>query len=255
MSEKAVNLSAVIITYNEERKLAECLQSISFSDEIIVVDSHSSDRTKEIAERANVRFYTRIFDHFSAQKNYAMNLTRGEWILSIDADERVTKELELEIKNAIESESQNVGYYLTRQNFIFGGRMRYGASLTDFQLRLIRKGKGQFLGLMHERIQADGPVGTLKAPLIHITYQTLDEYYAKFNHGSSLDARELLRQNKKTNWFGALAKPIVHFLYFYFLKLGFLDGIRGLVYQILSSHYVFVRDVKAMEYSKAGKWA
>ena len=250
-----IKLSTVIIAYNEEQKLGECLKSVSFSDEIIVVDSNSTDRTKEIAEEANVRVYVRSFDDYSSQKNYAMSLAKGEWILSIDADERVTEELQSEIKKAIAVESDCAGYNLTRQNFIFGGRMRYGASLTDLQLRLIRKGKGLFHGLMHERIQPEGPVGTLKAPLIHITYQTLDEYYAKFNRGSSLDARELLRQNKKINWFTALTKPIVHFVYFYFFKLGFLDGIRGLVYQILSSHYVFVKDVKAMEYSKQGRFA
>jgi len=254
VSEKIIKLSTAIITYNEERKLAECLKSVSFSDEIIIVDSNSTDRTREIAKEAKAVVCTRPFDDFSSQKNYAVSLAKGEWILSIDADERVTKELEWEIKKIISVESNFVGYNLTRQNFIFGGRMRFGASLTDFQLRLIRRGKGKFQGLMHERIQAQGAVGTLKAPLIHVTYQTLDEYYAKFNRGSSLDARELLRQNKKTNWFGALTKPIVHFVYFYFFKLGFLDGIRGLVYQILSSHYVFVKDVKAMEYSKAGKW-
>ena len=249
--DKQIKLSTVIITYNEEQKLAECLNSISFSDEVIVVDSLSTDKTKEIAERARARFYTRPFDDFSSQKNYAMNQAKGEWILSIDADERVTEALALEIKKAIQLKNQYVGYYLTRQNFIFGGRMRYGASLTDFQLRLIQKGKGEFHGLVHERIAPQGAVATLKEPLLHVTYQSLDEYFAKFNHFSSLDAMELERQHKKSTWLGALVKPIVHFIYFYFFKLGFLDGRRGLMYQILSSLYVFVRDVKAMEYSKS----
>lgn len=250
---KMIPLSAVIIAYNEERKLAECLKSVTFCGEVIVVDSNSTDQTREIARHAGAVVHTRSFDHFSNQKNYAMSLAKGEWVLSIDADERVTEELEAEIKNVIQSENHYVGYYVTRQNFMFGGRMKYGASLTDFQLRLIRKGKGEFSGLVHERIQAHGLVGTLRAPLIHMTYQTLDEYYAKFNHYSSLHAKELQRQHKKLSWFGALVKPVVHFVYFYFFKLGFLDGKRGLLYQLLSSHYVFVRDLKAMEYSNAGK--
>ena len=247
---KQIKLSTVIITYNEEQKLVECLESVSFSDEIIVVDSLSTDKTREIAEQVKAKVYTRPFDDFSSQKNYAMERANGEWILSIDADERVTDALALEIKKVIQLENQYAGYYLTRQNFIFGGRMRYGASLTDFQLRLIRKGKGEFRGLVHERIALQGLAGTLKGPLLHVTYQSLDEYFAKFNHFSSLDARELQRQHKKSSWLGALVKPIIHFIYFYFFKLGFLDGRRGLMYQILSSLYVFVRDVKAMEYSK-----
>ena len=246
MEDKPFQLSAVIITYNEEKKLGDCLDSVKFADEIIIVDAHSSDRTKEIANRDKVKFYLRQFDNFSAQKNYGISQAKGKWILLLDADEQVAPSLKSEIKDVIQNRNFYVGYYIKRDNFMFGGWVRHGANAHDYQLRLIRNGAGKFNGLVHERIEVAGQTGKLREHLIHKTYQTLDEYFSKFNLFTSLDAQGLLRQKRTQSWADVFLKPVANFTYFYFFKLGFLDGMPGLIYQILSSFYLFVRNVKAI---------
>ena len=176
-----------------------------------------------------------------------------DWIFFIDADERVIKTLESEIKRAIETESRYDGFYIPRDNFMFGGRVRYGTNANDLQLRLIRKGRGKFQNLVHEHIELPGPAGMLKNHLVHETYQTLDDYFKKFNLFTSLDAEELLRRGKKPTVFDLYLKPILHFIYFYFFKLGFLDGKRGLLFQLLSAFYLYVKKAKAIEYFRRGK--
>ncbi len=245
------DISAVIITFNEEKKLKDCLDSLSFANEIIVIDSNSADRTVQIAKDSGAKVISRQLDDFSSQKNFGISQARHGWILLIDADERVSGELKNEILEAVNKPSELVGYEVKRENYIFKSRVRFGASIDDRQLRLIKKGKGLFQGLVHERIVPSGPVGLFENPLRHITYQNLDEYFSKFNVFTSLDAKEMVKQGLKVTWFDVWVKPVISFVYFYFFKFGFLDGKAGLVYQGLSSYYIFVRSNKVLEYRRS----
>ncbi len=240
-------LSVALITWNEETRIADCLKSVEFADEIVVVDSFSTDRTKELAEQSGARCYLRPFDNFSAQKNFAIEQTTGDWILLIDADERVSPALQSEIAQTIHQAEALEGYYLRRENYIFSGRMRYSASLQDRQLRLIKKNKGRFEGLIHERVRVDGAVGTLTHPLLHYSSQTLEDYFKRFNLYTSLEARQIFKRGIKPNAWHFFLKPAFQFFYFYIFRLGFLDGLRGLQYQLLSSFYTFVKYAKADE--------
>lgn len=244
----AIKLSAAIIALNEEQKLPDCLKSIEFVDEIIVIDSGSTDQTRQVAEAHRAQVFDRRFDNFSAQKNAAIEKTTGDWILLIDADERVTPELKEAILQAVQTPGSAAAFRLTRINQIFGGLLRHGASGLDQPIRLIQRGRARYEGLVHEQLQVDGSVGTLQGDLHHITYQTLDEYYRKFNLFSTLDAQEMLRRRgKKPSFWAMMLRPGLEFGFYYFLKLGFLDGWKGFLYQILSSYYVFIKYAKARE--------
>lgn len=244
-------LSAILIACNEEKKIQACLDSLRFADEIIVVDSGSHDRTPEIARKCGARVFTRLLDNFAAQRNYALSLAQGEWVLFVDADERVSLELRVEIEKTIRDPEAADGYTLCRINQIFGGPILYGASGKDYPLRLVRREKGKWEGLVHERLVVEGRVGALKREFHHVTTQTLSDYFAKFNLYTTLDAQEMIRKGKPTpSWCTVLFRPWAEFLYFYFLKMGFRDGSRGFVYQSLSSFYVFVKCLKAREIAR-----
>lgn len=239
-------LTAALITYNEEQKLADCLRSVPFADEIVIVDSGSTDKTKDIAVAFNARFILRPFDNFARQKNAALQNASGEWVLLLDADERLTPELQADVKAVIKDPRSLDAYYLRRQHYLFGGRMRFGASMNDWQLRLLRRGKGCFEGLVHERIKTDGATGRLKGELLHYSYQTLGEYFTKFPLFSGLDAEAMWREGKKPNLLHFLVRPPLSFVYFYFYRLGFLDGFRGLQYETLATYYLYTKFVKVL---------
>lgn len=243
-----MRLSAVLITCNEEKKVGECLESIAFADEIVVVDSGSHDRTSEIVKSRGARFFTRILDDFASQRNFALQQAAGDWILFIDADERVSPQLREQIQAAVSGDEGLHGYTLHRINHIFGGPMRFGAHQSDRPMRLVRRGKGRWEGLVHERLVIEGPSGALNGELKHVTYQSLEEYFSKFNLFTTLDAREMIRSGQPlpARW-KTLLRPAAEFVYYYFLRQGFRDGWRGFQYQVLSSLYIFVKHVKAHE--------
>ncbi len=244
-------LSAVIITCNEEKRIASCLDTLQFADEVIVVDSGSHDRTPEIARKAEARVFTRLLDNFAAQRNYAMSLAEGKWVLFIDADERITLELRVLIEKTIRDPSACDGYTILRINHIFGAPMLHGANSEDHPLRLVKKGKGEWQGLVHEKLVVNGSVGSLNRELQHVTTQSLDEYFAKFNLYTTLDAREMIRKAKPMpSWAAVLFRPWAEFIYYYFFRRGFRDGSRGFVYQALSSFYIFIKYLKVRELLK-----
>lgn len=244
----APKLSAAIITLNEARKLPDCLASLDFVDEIGIVDSGSTDQTKQIAISQGALFKEKKFENFADQKNAAMDFVNGEWVLFIDADERITQELKNSILKVIGEKDANAAYRLTRVNQIFGGVMRHGASGVDQPIRLIKKGAARYEGLVHEQLKVTGSTGLLSGELFHQTYQTLDEYYSKFNLFSSLDAEEMLKRKAgKPSMLVMLLRPWIEFVLYYFIKLGFLDGWRGFLYQVLSSYYTFIKFAKARE--------
>lgn len=238
MSEKP-RLTLAVITLNEEKMLPDCLRSAAFADEIVVVDSGSADRTREIASARGAKVSVRPFDDFAGQKNAAIDLAAGEWILLLDADERVTPELEASIRKAVSDPASPDGFLVTRENHLFGGRLRFGANGRDEQLRLVRKGKGRFEGLVHERVSVAGTPGRLKGLLVHYSSESVAEYRKKLPLFSSLDAEQAWRRGERPTFFRSYLKPPLAFVYYYFGRLGLLDGRRGLTYQVLAAHYLF----------------
>lgn len=239
-------VSAVIIVRNEEKNIDDCLSSLKFCDEVIVVDSGSRDRTAEWAGRRGARIFQKNFTDFSSQKNYGIQKASCDWILLVDADERVSPELAEEIRRVIDR-SQADGYYLLRHNQIFGRWMKYGANAKDKQLRLVQKGKGRFEGVVHERIRPPGRAGVLHHALLHYSTRTVSAYMKKLNLYSSLEVEVLKQRN--TVFFEKKMKrrPILLFFYLAFWKKAVLDGPEGFFFAALSAYYEFVRLAKYWE--------
>lgn len=238
-------LSAVLITLDEENKIEECLKSVNFADEIVIVDSGSKDRTVEMAEALGAKLYHRDFDTFANQKNYAIDKARGQWVLLIDADERISEGLRKEILSFMKNPGEITACWFKRSNFMFGRNVRFGANKGDRQLRLIKAGSGKFEGLVHERITFEGPDMIFDYPLMHETYQTKEEYFQKFELYIRLEVEQIQRQGRKIMIWDWLLRPPFQFFYFYFLKLGFLDGRVGLQFHLYSAFYTFTKYFRA----------
>jgi len=232
---KKNKISTVIITCNEEKNIKECIETVLFSDEIIIVDSYSQDKTISICKKyyPKLKIFQRKWDNYSNQKNFGINKAKGEWILSIDADERVTEELKKEILSAINNKEFN-GFYIPRKNFYFEKFIRWGGNYPDYQLRLFRKNYGKFKNIpIHEGVEVKGKIGKLKNPLIHLTYRSIDDYFKKFIKYTELEKELLIIKNVKINLFTFLyyfiILPLKKFISRFIFKLGFLDGIEGLI--------------------------
>jgi len=236
------SLSVAMITYNEEQKLHDCLRSVPFADEFVIIDSNSTDKTRDIAATFGAKVFIRPFTDFASQKNAAIDKTIGEWILLLDADERLSQGLADEIKAVISDPRSLDAYSMKRKNILFGGHMRFGANRNDWQLRLVRRSKARFEGLVHERIKLEeSTTGYFKGELIHFSHQTVKDFFIKFDRFCSLDAEVTWRRGHPPTIVDFVIRPIVHFVWFYFVKLGILDGPRGFVYQRLSSYYIFTK--------------
>jgi len=237
-------ISAVLIVKNEEKKLEACLESLTWVDEIIVVDSRSTDRTLEIAKRYTHKIYERSFDNFAAQKNYGIDQASGDWILSVDADEKVSLKLRLSIEKALRDGTGYDGFMVSRRNIIFGKSLRFAGQRSEKILRFFRKEKGRFDRPIHEKVLVRGSVGKLEGELIHESIQTLDAYFQKLNLYTDFEARLMLEQGVKASLLDYYFKPVLRFLYFYIFRLGFLDGYAGFLYHGLSSYYAFLKYAK-----------
>ena len=184
-----LSLSVVIITMNEEANLARTLQSVAWADEIVVVDSGSTDRTREIAESFHAKFFVEEWKGFAAQKNFALEKASGDWVLSLDADEEVEPALADEIRSTLAANPSAAGFWIPRKNFFLGRWIRHGGFYPDPKLRLFRRGAGQFEDrLVHEDVQVSGPTAKLKNHLLHHAYPTLESYLEHMNRYSSLGA-------------------------------------------------------------------
>jgi cellulose synthase/poly-beta-1,6-N-acetylglucosamine synthase-like glycosyltransferase len=235
-------LTATIISFNEELDLPRTLASLrGIADEIVVVDSESTDRTVEIAEASGARVYSRKLDNFAEQKNYASSLSSNDWILCIDCDE----ELSPELRSAIlawkrESPSKNVYEILRLTNYL-GAWIRHSGWYPEFKTLLFHREKAKFVGALHERVQAEGPSGRLNGQLFHYTIRSLAEHDAKLDAMSTLAAEEMFARGRKS-WRAAmiLVPPwtIAQRLVF---RLGFLDGRRGWLIAWMSAKYVYVK--------------
>ncbi len=230
-------ITAIIPTFNEERHMEEAIKSVSFANEIIVIDSFSTDQTIPLAKKHNVRILQRVFDDFSSQKNYAIEKAKYNWIYVLDADERVSKDLRKEILDTLEKTGQKVGFIIYRTFYYFDKKIDFGGWQRDRVIRLFRKDKCRYNGdLVHERIDFDGEAGVLENKITHYSYNGFDHYNNKLDHYASLKAQSLYDKRKSVNLFHLFIKPPVRFFIDYILKLGILDGKPGL---ILAKHQYY----------------
>jgi len=232
-------LSVTIITNNEEKNIGLCLESVSFADEIIVVDSHSSDNTRSIAEQHGARVFIRDWKGYGPAKREAVKLASGEWILSLDADEALSPKLQLDIKQALDGDSEFTGFYLKRKTQFLGRWIMHCGWYPDLVLRLFRKDKGNFNdSLIHEGVELDGRAGTLDGEILHYCYQSMEQYLEKSNRYTSIGAREAYKAGKRAGWFDLTVRPVFSFFNHYILKSGYLDGTEGLILSALSAQAV-----------------
>jgi glycosyltransferase involved in cell wall biosynthesis len=244
-------LSVALITRNEAANLPRTLLSVRWAQEIVIVDSGSVDATLEIARSAGARVFEEPWKGFAAQKNSAISHTTCDWILSLDADEEVSPALAREIQALLVGEPAFAAYRIPRLNHFLGRPLRHGGYWPDPKLRLFRRGAASFLDRpVHETMQADGPVGTLKGHLIHHCYPTLEDYIVHMNRYSTISAQALIgsgRAGRFWPWlvWTALLNPAATFLYNYIVRLGFLDGREGLLQHLNHSVYIHWKFVKA----------
>ena len=249
---KGLSLSVVIITLNEEANLARTLASVGWADEIVVVDSGSTDRTREVAESFHARFFTEPWKGFAAQKNSALAKATGDWVLSLDADEEVEPALADEIRDVLAAQPSVAGFRIPRKNFFLGRWIKHGGFYPDPKSRLFRRGAGQFEErLVHEDIKLDGATARLQHHLLHHAYPTLDSYIEHMNRYSTLGAEMAAAKGPRGfNLINIALRPKLTFLYNYVLRLGFLDGREGLLLHAYHATYVSWKYAKAWELSR-----
>lgn len=240
-------LSVVLVTHNEEDILEECLKSVSFTDEIIVVDAESNDRTLDIAKKFTDKIIkTTNKPNPNVNMNIGFEAANGDWILLVAPDERVTEELQKEILSTINSPDAKNGYYIPRKNYFLGKWLKHGGHYPDWQLRLFRRGKGRFPEKsVHESLAVEGEIGFLKNPLTHYSYLSLEELLRKIDLYARGDFKYLKEKGWKvqpTNYFWFfILRPFLVFCQKYFLKLGFLDGLEGFIFAVSSAYADFYR--------------
>ncbi len=244
----APRLSVVVITLNEEDRIRECLASVAWADEIVVVDAGSEDKTVALAREFTDHVVIRPWDGFAAQKNFGIDRATGEWVLSLDADEQVEPALRDEILAVLAAHDACAGYRVARRNIMWGRSIRHGRLYPDWQLRLVRRGRGRFVErAVHESMAVEGKVGRLTTPLLHASYRDVSDFLRRADRYSTLAAEEWQRAGRAFHPAQLVLAPLGRFLSMYLLHRGFLDGWRGFLLAVLYAYYVFVRCAKIWE--------
>jgi glycosyltransferase involved in cell wall biosynthesis len=237
-----MNLSVIILTRNEEKNIAVCIKGARFADEIIVIDDNSEDKTVEIAKKAGAKVYSReLKDDFAAQRNFGLEKASSRWVLFVDPDEKVPEELRNEIVQIIKDSSVNyMGFYLKRTDFMWGKQLKHGEIGDIRLLRLARRKAGKWRRRVHEYWDVIGRIGSLENPLLHSPHPTLREFIKSINWMSGLHAQANSEEGKKSSLIKIIAWPCGKFVYNYILRLGFLDGMQGLVFALMMSFHSFL---------------
>nr|WP_304149965.1 glycosyltransferase family 2 protein [Mitsuokella multacida] len=240
-----LRLAVLILTRNEEAHIEACIKSASFADEIVVIDSGSIDKTQAIAESMGAKFITHPMgeDGFAGQRNFALTQTTADWVFYLDADERIQEEAAREIRRIVSDDNPAV-YQVERKNIVFGKMMHHGGHRPNFVYRLYPRTAIHWQGKVHEGIETDLPRKTLHNVLLHYTYTTWKQYFAKFNQYTSLAAQSMFERNKRVGKAGALGHAVFTFIRDYLLRGGFLDGFMGLTMSVMASVYTFVKYLK-----------
>ena len=245
-------LSAVLITHNAASQIEPCLESLKFADEILVVDSASSDETRAIAERHGARVIDKEWLGFGRQKQFAAEQAAHDWVLSVDADERVSEELAASIRAALEQPAVTV-HRMARCNRFLGRWLRHGEGYPDWSARLFDRRAARWSDdAVHEKLLSAVTPGTLAGDLLHESAEDLAQYLAKQNRYTSLAARELHERGAQAGALRMLVSPLVRFVKFYLLRLGFLDGMPGLVHISIGCMNSFLKYAKLAELRRNG---
>jgi glycosyltransferase involved in cell wall biosynthesis len=246
--ESRTTLSAIVIAMNNERTIQRCIESLRWADEIVVVDSGSTDRTPGICRELGAKVHlTSDWPGHGPQKNRALDLATGDWVVSIDSDEWVTPELREEIVRALKAAGAHRGYAIPRLSTFCGREMRHSGWWPDYVLRLFRRDSGRFTDdHTHERLVVDGAVARLRAPIMHEAITGLDQMLGKMNAYSTASARMKLAQGKRGSLIAAVAHGLWAFFRTYVLRLGFLDGREGFLLAVANAEGSYYRYVKLM---------
>lgn len=244
-----MKITATVITLNEEHNIAAALESLSWADEIIVVDSQSADRTVEIARGFTDRVFVRPWPGYSAQKNFAAEQAANDWIFSLDADERVSKELANEIEQLKGgAEPEAAGFEMSRLTFYLGRWIKHSGWRPDLKLRLYDRRRARWRGdYVHETLEADGKIERLYGDILHYTVRDASEHHLRMDRYTTLAAEQAYSQRKRASILSLLVSPAGVFLRSYILKLGFLDGVPGLAIARFAAHYEFLKNLKLWE--------
>lgn len=245
MTDAAPTLTVVILTLNEERHIAECIASARSADQIIVVDSGSTDRTRELAATAGARVVERPMTNFAEQRNYANGLVTSDWMLHLDADERATPALMEEIRQVTASGKAN-GYWVPTLTLIFGQALRHGGWYPQWHTRLQRRGRTTYTRSVHEEVLVDGPIGHLREPIVHYSHPTISAFIQKLDRYTTVEAT-IAKGSTLSLALRAVLEPGPYFVYKYVVQRGFLDGWRGVAMALLLAFYRCTGYLKALE--------
>jgi (heptosyl)LPS beta-1,4-glucosyltransferase len=250
LNEKRPVLAVVIITLNEERNLGGCLESVRWADEIVVVDAQSVDQTVDIARRYTNKVVVRSWPGFGPQKNFAMDQTSADWVLIVDADERVTESLRREILELLRAVQPPdvAGFEIPRRNFFYGQWIRGGGIYPDYQLRLIRRSAGRYDEVfLHERLQLKGRVLRLRSPLDHHSIPSIRDHVRKMAQYTTLGALEKLKTRSRVTPLEEACNHLVSIFKTYVIRGGFRDGVHGIIVALFAGMHTFVKYAKAWE--------
>jgi glycosyltransferase involved in cell wall biosynthesis len=248
-------LSVVLITFNEEDRLAEALISCKdIADEIIVVDCFSTDKTCDIAAQYGAKIVKHKFIDFGSQKNVALDQAKNDWVLNLDADERVSDLLKGEIRKFKKMEDTSAdGFYLNRKTYYLNRWIKHSGWYPDRKLRLFKKSKSRWKGRIHEALILDGESSRMKGDILHYTYRNISDHINRLNKYSEIQAEDIVDKGKKLLYLRFLLLPPVTFIRFYIWKLGFLDGLPGFVIALVSSWATAMKYMKAIENRRTEK--
>jgi glycosyltransferase involved in cell wall biosynthesis len=242
-------VSAIVVCFNEEENIGACLESLRWCDEIVVVDSFSTDGTVEICRRYTDRVIQRAWAGYVDQKAYALSQTTKDWVLVVDSDERVTPKLRKEINQALAEDNNNYsGYAVPRLVFYLRRWWRRGGWYPDYNVRLFRRDRATWGGSEpHDKILVDGRVRRLRHPLHHFTYRDMEDHIRRINRFTSASSQELLKDGRRWRVADALLRPAVRFLRCYFIQRGFMEGFAGFYVAVTAAMYVFLKYAKLWE--------
>jgi glycosyltransferase involved in cell wall biosynthesis len=250
----ACKLSVTVITRDEEAQIGACLESVRWADEIVIVDTGSADHTLEICAKYTPHVYSRAWQGYAQAKNAALELATGDWILSLDADERASDGLHAEIATLQRQPMTTCanGYAVPRRNYLWGRWLRYGGLYPDYQLRLFKRGEGSFKAQrVHESVAIDGRIERLQSPIEHHSYQGISDVIQRLDRYTNLAALDLWDQGRPFRCTALVLRPLGRFLRNYMLKQGFRDGIPGLIMAVSYAYSVFVREAKCWEMTRS----
>jgi glycosyltransferase involved in cell wall biosynthesis len=249
-----ISVSVYILTFNNRRTIERCLKSLDWADELVVVDSGSTDGTYEICQRHTDKLYRREFQGHRDQYQYAADLTTRQWIMFVDADEEVPPELVEEIGGMLKSRAEDVdGFFVYRRTCYLGKWIRYGGWYPDGEIRLYRRDKGRWEGGLHAKIVVGGKVSVLKNKYLHYTYRDISDQIQTIDRYSNIAAQDMAESGKKFSLLKLLFHPPFRFIKEYLFKSGFRDGLPGLIIVVSTMFYVFIKYAKLWEISISKK--